>query len=145
MGGEAVAAKVLANQPRRVPGPIVEREVSRADLEGHPDSPSAGGREAVQESPERTRPFGEDDRTEVAVHPHRRVVERPGPGGPGAFASWHVRDEGVRGPLRNGDDRARKPHGGRHGGGARYPFVLRGPRPSSASQSCTATGCGSPS
>src|SRR5437667_1379294 len=121
--GQFVSAKVLADQPRRLLRPIVEREMAHTGFEGHSNAPCTRGREAVEDGPERTRPLPEDDRTKVAVHRHRRIVERPRTRGPGALAARDVRDQEVRGALRDRGDMERKLHGRRDGGGAQYPFV----------------------
>src|SRR5206468_8068569 len=51
--GQFVSAKVLANQPRRLPRPIVKREMAHTGFEGHPNAPCTRGREAVENGPKR--------------------------------------------------------------------------------------------
>src|SRR5207247_6364254 len=72
-----VAAKVFADQPYRESRSVVERDLVRACLELHPDAPGSGGRKTVEDGTQATRPLREDDRGQVPVHGHRRIVERP--------------------------------------------------------------------
>src|SRR5207244_12598817 len=107
--------------------------------------PDTRGRPDVENGPDGRWPLPEVDRADVAVYSERRIVEWRRARGRGDLAARDVGEQEVRGAHRDRGDGERKLHGGAMVAEPNIPSSARGPRLSSASRSCRATGCGSPS
>src|SRR2546430_10936059 len=96
---DLIPTKIFADQVRRQNRSVVKCDLGEAHLELHSDAPGSRRREPVEDRTEGARPLREDDRGDVAVHGHRRIVE-----GPGSRSSWtpptrDIRDEQTRSAL----------------------------------------------
>src|SRR6266566_5734214 len=94
-----VATKVFADQIHRESRSVIERDLVRACLELHPDAPGSGSREAGEDGTRASWPLREDDRGQIAVHGHRRIVERPRSRSSWTFPTRYIGDEQTRGSF----------------------------------------------